>query len=473
MDVVHIYRFFLLLIVTIGAFSCNRKLNPQQPEEKYNQVKMPAGRQLSVINIPVSISMAEVEKQINTRLKDLLYEDSSLENNGNDNLMLKVWKRDPITVQALHDVFHITVPLKIWAKGGLPLDKLGIHISEFKETEFALNVHFATKVSIDKDWQVHTQTSANGFDWISKPVLKIGFLEFSLASVAGRMIDKQQDKLAAQIDQQVEQNLDIRKHIEQGWHTLQQPLLISKQYEIWLRILPSQVLMTPISGQGRQATALIGIKAFTETSFGQKPEVEAKEQIPALEVVQHIPDSISIGLMGEISHTQASNILRENFLNKDFTFNEGKHHVTLTGIDLYGSGENLVIKAGLTGSAEGNIYLKGKPYFDPATQSVMLQNLDYDLDTKNKLLKTANWLAKGRFVQKMQEAFRLPLEKQITQAKELIQANLTGKQIAKGIVLNGQLDKLTPSEVYITPTSIVATALAKGKVKVHIEGISK
>jgi hypothetical protein len=140
---------------------------------------------------------------------------------------------------------------------------------------------------------------------------------------------------------------------------------------------------------------------------------------------------------------------------------------------LYGSGENLVIKAGLTGSITGTVYLKGKPYFDTTSQSVVLQNLDYDLDTKNKLVKTANWLAKGKFVQKMQEAFKIPLEQQMNQARELIQANLKDKQIAKGIVLNGQLSELIPGEVFITPASIVATVQAKGKVQVKVEGLSQ
>jgi hypothetical protein len=132
-----------------------------------------------------------------------------------------------------------------------------------------------------------------------------------------------------------------------------------------------------------------------------------------------------------------------------------------------------VIKAGLTGSVTGTVYLKGKPYFDTTSQSVALQNLDYDLDTKNRLVKTANWLAKGKFVQKMQEAFKIPLHKQMALATELIQANLTNKQIAKGIVLNGQLTELTPGEVFITPASIVATVQAKGKIQVKVEGLSE
>lgn len=461
-----------VLVLHTLLYACHQKLNPVRPEEKYNQVNIPSQRRLSIINVPVTISMTEIENQINSRLKDLLYEDNSLEDNGHDNFLLKVWKREPITVQAIQESFYITVPLKIWAKGGLQLDKLGISISEFRETEFALNVHFISKLSVAKDWQVRTHTSANGFDWITKPVLKIGFLEFSLASIAGRIIDKQQDRLAQQIDQQIEQKLDIKNQIEQGWQRLQQPVLLSKPHNVWLTIMPSELLMTPVNGKGKLATAMLGVKAYTETVIGQKPEITISQAVPPLQMVKEIPDEVNIGLVGEVSHAYATKVLQDNFLNKNFTLNEGKYKITLTSIDLYGSGENLVIKAGLAGSVEGIVYLKGKPYFDTTTQAVALQKLDYDLDTKNKLIKTASWLAKGKFVEKMQEAFKIPLHKQITQAKELIQTNLTDKQLTKGIVLNGQLTELTPGEVYITPASIIATVQAKGRVQVKVEGLS-
>ena len=125
----------------------------------------------------------------------------------------------------------------------------------------------------------------------------------------------------------------------------------------------------------------------------------------------------------------------------------------------------------MAGSIEGTVYLKGKPYFDAATQSVALHNLDYDIDTRNKLIQTANWLAKGKFVKTLQEKLRIPLGDRIAETKELIQSKLTDKQIAKGVILNANLDELSPTEVYITPQTIVALVRAKGKAEVKIDGL--
>lgn len=460
----------ILLILT----SCNSKkiINPSQPEETYTHVSIQPVSQLSVINIPVSISIAEVEKQINSQVKELIYEDNSIENNSGDNLLLKVWKREPIIIQALDNSFYITVPLRIWAKGGLSLEKMGINHTEFKETACELNVHFISKVAVDQNWQVKTVTTAKGYDWVSKPKIKIGFVELSVASFLDNIIDKQQARIAAQLDEQIEKKLDITGYIQKGWNMVQQPFLLSEEYDTWLKVVPAEIFMTPLVVKENLVQTRIGIKAYSHTFSGAKPEVTINEQLPSLQLVKEISDEISIGVSGQVSHEYAAQMLTKKFVNQTFSFAEGKYEITLTSIDLYGNGENIVVKAGMAGSIEGTLFLKGKPYYDQATQSVALHNLDYDLDTRNKLIKTANWLAKGKFVRTLQEKLRIPLSGRIEEVKELIQGKIAHKEVIKGVFVQANLEELLPADVYITPQSIVAVATAKGKATVKIEGLS-
>ncbi|MDO1448717.1 DUF4403 family protein [Rhodocytophaga aerolata] len=468
-------RLCQLIVILFIFTSCQRTkiINPIQPEETYTQVSTQPVSQLSVINVPVTIPLSELEKQMNKQVKDLIFEDTSLENNEGDNLLLKVWKREPITIQAVNNQFQITVPLRIWAKGGLSLERMGINHTEFKETDCELNVHFVTKVSVNEQWQVQTTTLAKGYDWISKPKIKIGFVELSVASFLDNTIDTQQARIASLLDKQVAERLDIRKYVQKAWIGVQQPFLLSQEYQTWLKLTPTEVLLTPLAVKKNLVTAMLGVKAYSQTVSGLKPEVVVNEQLPALQLVKQMPDKVSIGVSGQVSHAYASQILAEKFVDHTFTFSEGKYEITLTSIDLYGHGENIVVKAGMAGSIEGTVYLKGKPYYDPDTQSVALWNLDYDLDTKNKLIKTANWLAKGKFVRTLQEKLRIPLGERMEEAKELIQSKLTDKQVAKGIIVNAQIQELTPADVYITPETIVALVTAKGKATVKIEGLTE
>jgi hypothetical protein len=470
------FRFNYILMFSILSWfsSCKKsgnELGSKAPTESYTADSLIGKQQLSVVHIPVEIPMAEVERQINSQLKTLLYEDNDPNDNGGDNLMLKVWKKEGLKIDALGDIFHITMPLKVWARAGYKTELFGFQVQDARETDFELNVKFATKVTMGNDWRIHTLTSSNGFDWVNKPVLRIGPIEIPLASIVGDIIDQQQERLAKMVDSQVQDKVDLKPFVQQAWTWMQNPVLISKEYDTWLKIVPTEILMTPLVGQGDRTRASIGIKAYTQTVVGQKPAVVPNTAIPNLTLVSQVPDDFQLGLSGEVSHQHATRLIAKEFVGKKYDFKNGKYQVEVTAIDLYGSGDNLVIKAGLKGSVNGDIYLKGKPYYDPATQTLTLQHLDYDLDTKDKLVKTANWLMQGKFTRVMQEAFRIPLGTQIAEARKVIQAGLTNNHVAKGITLNGQLDDLRPEHVYLTPHSIVAVVLAKGRVDVKIEGL--
>ncbi|MES2731947.1 MAG: DUF4403 family protein [Bacteroidota bacterium] len=467
-------KVLLILAVLPWVGACKKSKNEvgsKAPIESYHTDSLTGKQHLSIVNIPVEIPMAEIERQLNSQLKELLYEDNDPDNNGGDNLLIKVWKKSSPKIEARGDVFNITMPLKIWAKAGYKFNQFGIELQDFRETEFEIDVKFATKLALGSDWKVNTLTSANGFDWITKPVLRFGPIEIPLASIVGDIIDQQQGQLATMVDREVKDKIDIKPFVQQAWTWMQNPIQLSKQYDTWLKIMPTEVIMTPFVGLGNRTRASLGIKAYTQTVIGQKPASTPNTTVPNLSIVSQVPDDFQVGLSGEISHQYATQILTKELVGQKYSFKEGKYNVEVTAIDLYGSGENLVIKAGLKGSINGSVYLKGKPYYDPATQTLSLQNLDYDLDTKNKLFKTANWLMQGKFTRMMQESFRLPVSAQIDEARKIIQTGLTNNHVAKGITLNGQLADIKPDKVYITPNSIVAVVLATGRVDVKIDGL--
>lgn len=443
--------------------------NPKAPKESYQytdkQVK--GERYVSTINIPVEITMTDIERQINANVQGLIYEDNSYDDGGTDNFMCKVWKLRDITVVPGPDAFNFSVPLKLWVSYRFSV----LGITQTKDTEFSINLKFMTKFGVEPTWEAHTETTLTGYDWISKPVLKLGPVELPLGNIVGRVLDSKKDKIAKGLDEAVRRNVEIKKYVVQAWNTALQPYLVSDKYRTWLKVTPTELQMTPFKTANNRVRAMIGLKAYTETFFGEKPAVPTVADVPNLKLVSIVPDHFEIGLMAEISHAEATRMLADTMIGQKFEFNGGKYKVEVTGIDLYGSENNLIIKAGLKGSINGNIYFKGVPQYDMRTQSVSLQRFDYDLETRSLLIKTANWLLQGRFAKTMQEAFTFQLGSQIDETKKQLQAQLSNNKVTKGIVLNGKIESLSPDKVYLTPNSIIATVAAKGKVDLKVEGL--
>ncbi|MGD4369663.1 DUF4403 family protein, partial [Xanthomonas citri pv. citri] len=126
---------------------------------------------------------------------------------------------------------------------------------------------------------------------------------------------------------------------------------------------------------------------------------------------------------------------------------------------------------GLTGSIKGHIFLKGIPHYDPATQKLSLKGVDYDLDTKNTIIKTAGWLLQGQFSRMMESKMVFPVGDQIVDAKKTIQHALSNFKIIDGVLAKGTLTDIMPDKVYLTPKHIYSVVFAEGKVNLRVDGL--
>jgi len=423
---------------------------------------------LSTVNVPVTISLSDVERQLNTQVTGLVYEDNSLTDNDNDQFLTKVWKRDVIRVQAQQDsVFHFRVPLKIWAKAGMKI----LGFMQYQETEFELDLKFATRFSIDSDWSVNTRTTAQGYDWVRRPVLKIAGFEVPVTRIIGPIIDRNLGRITETLDQEVRKKVDLKTPVLKIWNTVREPYLVSEKYRTWLQVVPNRVLITPFRFEGNFIRTTIGLEGYTLTQTGPKPEVKPATALPNLVVTPKITEQFKVGLLCEASYREAAQLAAAEFVGKEYTFQDGKYKVTLTDIDLYGQTDNLIIKAGLQGSLNGDIYLRGYPYFDPQTRTISLRNLTYDFETRNFLHRTANWFLQGTLTRTLEKQLSFPVGDQIDEARKSLETRLANNPITKGVILNGKIDQISPDQVYLTAQSLLGVVFASGRMNVRVDGL--
>lgn len=463
----------LMLVSLLGwAISCQsnqNRLNPKAPKEAYNTTEMEVRNErfLSTVHVPVSIALGDVERQINAQVNGLIYEDNSLEDNNNDQFMTKVWKRGSILVTAQDSLFQFTVPLRIWAKAGVSV----LGFAQYKETEFDIDLRFKTKFDLDPDWAVHTQTQADGYSWVRKPTVSVVGVNIPITNFVSRLIDKNLGSITKTLDQQIRRNVDLRTPVLKAWNTLREPYLISEKYRTYLQIVPKRILITPLRFEGRFIRSTIGIEGYTLTATGARPDVRPAVSLPDLTVVNQVKDDFQIGLLSEASYPEVARIATEEFVGKTFSFNNNHNSITVKSLDLYGQNDHLIIKAGISGTIDGDIYLKGRPYYDPAEQSISLKDLEYDLDTKNILQRSASWLLKGTFARTLEKQLTIPVGSQITDMQTYLQQQLTNNHLAKGITLNGHIDEIKPDQVYLTPTALLAVVNARGRLDLKVDGL--
>ena len=471
-----IYRLGIGVFLSLFLWQCKpgSMQEPKAPRETYlySDMQIQNEKHLSVVNLPLEIPLSELEKQINTQLNGLIYEDNSYDDYDQDNLKAKVWKLSPIKVQALDSTFLFEVPLKVWVSVGYKVSPLGITLSGYKDTEFALKIRFISKIGVAPDWRVVTHTTVDSYDWISEPNIKVAGFAIPVKSMVSRTLNRNFAKITQAIDQQVGEAIELKKYARQAWDLACQPVEISREYNTWLVVVPTAVVMTPLLVRNNIIRTSMGIRGYTQTvTSPQKPEIKGDMRLPNLQTVEKIPEEFKVGLISMIPYKEASRLAAAQFVGEKFSFSNGRYTIEITDIDMYGQNEKLVIKAGLKGSLTGTIYLKGTPFYNPVTKNLSLKDLDYDLDTRSVILKTANWLMQGKFSKMMEQQLVFPVGGQITQAHSTIQSALTNNTLAKGVVLNGTLNEIMPDRVYLTPDHIYSVVFATGRASLRVEGL--
>jgi len=150
------------------------------------------------------------------------------------------------------------------------------------------------------------------------------------------------------------------------------------------------------------------------------------------------------------------------------TFTSGKQSVLIKDINIYGSDGCFIVDLSLLGSIKGNIYLKGTPYFDDSLKTIKVKDLDFDLKTKNVLLKSASWMLHHNLIKMIQPKLAYPVAKEYGEAKNAISEKLSNYQITDGIVLKGNLNDLQVDSMYINREAANIIISVDGTVKIEI-----
>ncbi len=472
-----IFPAFILLLCTAASLKCYGQrlpdIKPPAPKYLYSDMEIQSDQFKSSLTISAQMPLSELERQINKQLSGLLYEDKSYEDDNHDNLKAKVWKLDDIRIQAKGNHFLFDVPLKIWASAGYKISPLGYTLEGYRDTEFKIRVRLISEIRFSTDWQILTHTSVDSYDWITEPTISVAGFSIPIKGMISRMLNRNAGKITTAIDKEVRENFQVKDKIEEAWLLAQQPQLLSENYHTWLINTPEQVEARLPDAQNGFLNIQAGIRGYTQTIVSETPPVRSRiVKLPPLKIVDNLPQSFNIGLISSISYQEASRLAEAYFKDKTYYFSGNRYSVQIRKIELYGQEERLVIKAGLSGSISGNIYLKGIPRYDPASQTIYLEDLEYDLNTRNVLIKAANWLLHAKFLRMMKEAMVFPIAEELGALTETIRTSLANQTISEGITLKGKLNEALPDKINLTPGHIYTVVHATGNLDLHIDKIN-
>ncbi|WP_073412606.1 DUF4403 family protein [Flavobacterium defluvii] len=466
-------KFFSLIsvfMVTAVFVSCStsQKLETLKPEPD-DASPLIYDANPSFINLPITVKLSDIENQTNAILNGLIYEDNNIED---DDIEIKIWKQAPIKIQndpANPDKKIKTIlPLKANIKYRIGTKKLGIELYDTREFNLNGVITLSSEAALT-NWKLNTKTEFKSLDWNESPTMTVFGKNMPITYLINPAISIFKSKLEHTIDDAIEKSMDFKPNVLSALEKICTPFQMSDTYESWLRIVPIEIYSTNAKLKNDSFLMEMGMKCNMETIVGKQPESKFNTSKIVLKPVTKVPNQISANIAAISSYVDASKIMTKNFAGQEF--GSGSKKVTVKNVSIWHKDGKMVIALDVLGSINGTLYLNGFPQYNPQTKEIYFDKLDYVLDTKSKLMRTANWLAQGYILKKIEESCRYSIQPNLEDGKKNMAAYLKNYSPMPGVFVNGKMEDIQFDKIQLTNQAIIAFIKINGTVNVSVNGL--
>jgi hypothetical protein len=260
------------------------------------------------------------------------------------------------------------------------------------------------------------------------------------------------------------QSFSLRSYLQTVWDTLQAPYPIPG-----FGFLSMQPQALRIS-----QAVLRNDSMFFSLGLSAKPELKGvpvnnRKPLPNItDFSQRGGFALYIAQM--LPYDSLNAVANEQAAGKEFSAGKGllKKTVRIDSLRLLGGGEKLFIKVYVSKAIKGVIYLEGRPVWDPVARVLEVNELDYQVETKQLLVKSAVGLMDGTIAKKMKEYTRYELGAKMDTLRAELQDQMN-REITRGIYSKGNISALQVDKLLAQPTGIFIGGSLKGDLWLEVD----
>jgi hypothetical protein len=457
----------LFITISFVAFmftSCKTALQIEKPRESYLPSNLAPA--MSEIPLQVELDVKKLEVSVNKKMNGLIYEGSNL---TNKDLTVKVWKAQNFTFTIKNNVIEYRVPLKVWSRFAWKVEKFGIAFGDEYEATGSIALTYKTSISFDKNWKLVSTTTASGYQWIETPRLNVVGVTVPVTPIASLALSQCDKLISLQIDKSLAETIDMKKYVLEAWNEAQKPREVSTENNVWIRITPKDVYVSPFTTTDTKLNLAVALYAQIESFMGVQPTENKPLALPPFKYVNRPAQQFNLNIGTDVTFDKISEMAKKELLNKTFT--EGKNSIMITGLSIFGSEGKAVFVADVTGSLNGRIYFTGNMVYNPEKMAVEITNPEFDVKTSNALVKSAGWLLHGMILKKLTPYLTYPVKSYLDDMKNQGNQMLNGYKIMDGVTLQGKLTDLSVTNLSLVPGAVRIEANVKGNIALKVQDL--
>ncbi|MBD0331167.1 MAG: DUF4403 family protein [Chitinophagaceae bacterium] len=467
-------RAGISIFISIILLSCSRKIH--QPNtfliKKLNIDSLPE----SEINIPIQISLSSIRLLAEQNVDTIFTSPNWPEGWITDDCTTRYkyyFRRSPLRISATGTTFNMAFTgfykiigstracagktvLSPWT----PPCRCG-----FDEGERRVNVGFTSSFTLRPDYILNIRLIRNE----PQPLDKCNVCFWGQDITKQVMIGlKEQLDLAKKAIEDSFSTVNIRPYLQQAWNKLSEVYIVPGIG--YLSLHPKKLHMENITATNDLLNINLGIAATPVISFER--EGEEKSSVPDLS-----PSGLNgfnIHLEAALQYDSLSKVVNQYLINKRFDFEEGfiKKHVIIKNVQITGNeSRNLIIRVAFTGSHDGVALFSGTPVFNSSTKKIEVPDLNFDLNTKSLLLKTAKWLFNERIKNEIKKYTSFDLTNYYVLATKNLNTWLN-REWSRGIKGSGTVHDLKITALHTLPQHLLVRSNVSGNLSVLVSEVN-
>ncbi|MFT3749554.1 MAG: DUF4403 family protein [Agriterribacter sp.] len=464
---------FILMLILLS--SCSKKIIPEKPELARTYFSLDT-LPLSDIDIPLQVNLKPLyeiaEKNVQKIYASDGWPNEYIVNNCDTKYMYR-FKRGPLRISSGGNIINFNFTGGYIIAGaqrvctGSGSDRVAISpwspvcACGLKEAEPKVNIGYKANLQIKNNYSVVTRFQALD----PKPLDKCTVCFWGHDITPLVMAQLKDELIIAGRDIEDSLNgLNFRPQFQQLWDVLNTSV---KLYDIgYLQLNPEKLRMSSLYAQNDSLNISVGISA--------RPLISLTKTTDHKTVVPDISDftrrkGFSIYIDAIMNYDSLSQLLTQQLFGKRIDMDKLGKYIIIEKCELYGAdNEKLIIKISFKGSDNGIMYLTGKPVFNPFKNELQVKDIDYDIRTKNFLIKTAKWLFNRKIINELNKYSIFNMQAYTDTLINKVNSQMN-RELQKGIFAQGRMESIQVVNIYPLKENFVLRCNSKGELAIRID----
>jgi len=427
----------------------------------------------SYINIPVQFNLYNLSIDVNSNVPQQLYKQDSIDVGSNVKLDLDIKRRGKISITTTNGNINTSIPIHVQGRAAFSAKACGIcpRIEHIQPFDADLTIITSTKLGIDSQWNIKTQTSA---DFIVDKAPCINFIGISIcfATLTREKLKKLTPQINALVDEKINKSYNLKGEAEKYWLQMTQPVqILVSPVSIWAVFQPTGFnFAPPVSLDYNNIMLTLGLKMNIKTVIGNKPESSDPGLLPGVQNIQAKDDKFEINIPVAIDLNEVKKVARQEIVGKTFTIPTLKRDVTIHDLDLIGSYKTLIIRANIESKKiKGDIYILSDPIYIDSASCLKIENLRFDVSTNNVLANKANWLLNSFFIKSIEKKIVFKLGDKIDNMRTQLEKSISSLPFNNRISLKAEIQDFDIQDISFEPGYAFLNVKVSGGIIINVK----